>query len=346
MSTQEKSVKKKVSKKLISAIVCAALATVFILSLLIVNIFIPVRYLTAYTVSRAERKEGELRITYTSLGMADCTLVELPDGKVMLIDGGDGVYANNLAVLRLLNERSVDKIDYLVCTSVRSEHCGGLEDIVRYKEVGVAFMPYVTNTKIRNAFSRFANACDKKGVREEIIEYGVGDYSENYGYFFAFLSPSDHNSPLSEYVALNDVYSDAAVMNASAVMWLQYGTDAFLFSSDIGEDTLKSLTANYEAFRDYPEIMGKFCPIGNFDVKLEECDVVTVAGHGSSACTYAKWYDLLSPEAAVLSVGENYAGCPSAKALADVHNSTDKIYSTQERGNVTVVSDGNGYRFL
>ncbi len=345
-NTEEKTAKNKVSKKFISAIVCAALATVLILSLLIVNLFIPIRYLSAYTVARTERKEGELRITYLSLGMADCTLVELPDGKVMLIDGGDGVYANNLAVLRLLNERSVDKIDYLVCSSVKSEHCGGLEEILKYKEIGVAFVPFVTNVKISNAYERFLKICEGRGMREEIIEYGVGVSNEEYGYFFAFISPFDHTSPRSEYVAMNDSFTDTAVMNASAVTWLQYGKDAFLFSSDVGESTLKSLTANYELYRDNPEIVGKFCPIGNYEVKLKECDVVTVAGHGSSACTYAKWYDLLSPEAAVLSVGKNYAGCPSATALADVRNSTDKIYSTDERGNITVISYGNGYNFL
>ena len=61
-----------------------------------------------------------------------------------------------------------------------------------------------------------------------------------------------------------------------------------------------------------------------------------------SAC--AAFYDLLSPEAAVISVGENGSGCPSVQALSDIINNVgNNLYRTDERGNITIEVTATGY---
>ncbi len=327
----------------LSSIIIFSLVALAAVALLITNIFIPVKYLTAYLVSRANRTKGELRVTFLSVGYGDCTVIELPDGKTMLIDAGDGSYANTLRILKYLNSRSIDTIDYLVCSSVRSEHASGLAEIVKYKKISKAYIPYVLNTRITAAYHDFVTQLKSEKCATQIISYAIGEYSEEYGYFFAFLSPTDPSSSVSAYAALNSEATDKNINDASAVLWLQYGETAFAFTSDAGKEELKYIVDSYDISVD---VGNAFCRIGGYSVELEECDVVTVAGHGNENCTYARWYERLTPEQAIISVGKNYSGCPSVKALTDVCSAVEQPLYTNEKENIIIKATRDGYTVI
>ena len=91
--------RRKLSGKVIAAICTAAVAAVLLAAILITNIFIPIKYFTAYCVKRNPNSKGVMRVGFIDVGFGDSTLVELPDGKTVLIDGGDGAYGNNLNLL-------------------------------------------------------------------------------------------------------------------------------------------------------------------------------------------------------------------------------------------------------
>lgn len=333
--------KKRIKAGKIAAIVAAAVVVAACLSAIIANLFIPVRYLSAYLVFREERTAGELRITCLDVGFGDSYLVELPDGGTMLIDGGDGEYSRVLSLLTLLNRRGVDRIDYLVCTSVKGEHCGGLAEIVRYKEVGKAFVPYCNNTRITEEYYAFISALRDSGTEYSVAEVGAGVcLSEDC--FFSFLSPVNSQSPDGEYADLNKSPTEENIERASAVLWLEYGENAFLFTSDAREETLSRIVAEYELC----SALGQpYCAVGGREVKLEKCDFVTVPGHGGKYNTYAPFYDLIAPSDAVVSVGENYAGYPDATALSDVYAYTEPYY-TRYDGTITVIADAEQYRII
>ncbi|MDE7214431.1 MAG: hypothetical protein K2N68_01150, partial [Clostridia bacterium] len=80
--------RKKLSKKLLILIITACFIAVFAAAILITNAFIPVKYLSAYCVAADKNKQDDLRVTFLNVGHGDCTLVEFPDGKTLLIDGG------------------------------------------------------------------------------------------------------------------------------------------------------------------------------------------------------------------------------------------------------------------
>ena len=171
-------------KSVISVIVTAVISVILITALLITDIFLPVKYLSAYLVKPHKNRNGELRVSYLNVGFGDCTLIELPDGKNILIDGGDGAYPNTLHVLKFLNYRGVDKIDYLVCTSVKSEHCGGLAEIVKYKKVGFAYIPYSPNTRITSQYHSFVTQIERSGVSYHYACAGESIIGENYYFTF------------------------------------------------------------------------------------------------------------------------------------------------------------------
>lgn len=335
---------KKLSKRRIAAVVVALVIALACVSLIILNCYIPLKYLSAYLVIGEKREKNVLTVTYLDVGYGDCTVVELPDGKVLLIDGGDGSYAHQLKVLRYLNTRSIDRIDFLVCSSVNAEHCGGLAEILQYKQVGTAYIPYCKNTYITDEYRRFTVALKNGGVKTVYSGCGEGYENTEYGYFFTFLSPTDYRSPQSEYAQLNSVGSYESILDASAVVWLEYAETAFVFTSDASAATLKRIAEEYEKCKTLGQ---PFCAVGESSVTLENCEILTVAGHGSEDCTYVGWYEATAPQFAVVSVGtENNMGCPSQTALTDIANFVGEPLLTSVSGNISVRVTRQGYSFL
>jgi competence protein ComEC len=329
---------KKIAKAKLASLIFALAVALCSSALLVINIFVPIKYLSTYITFAEQKQSGEAQVAVLNVGYGDCIVAELPNGKTLMIDGGDGKYDNNLNIFKYLNSRGIDKIDYLICSNVRSEHCGGLVEILKYKQVGKVYIPYCKNTKITDAYFSFYEALSLSGIPYEYSAFGEGDVDEEYNCFFTFLSPSDYNNPDSEYTALNSDNTSDSISNASAVVWLKCGNTNFLFSSDAGTSVLQSITESYNFCKlvDQP-----FCKVGNYTVNLEECNVVTVAGHGGDSNTYASWYDLLSPEKAIVSVGSNYLGCPSVAAMADVTNCGAQVLLTSDDGNIKIKISNN-----
>ena len=331
--------KVKIGKRIIAIIIACAVFLTFSLALIITNIFVPVGYLSAYFVDTVKNQTGVMRVSFIDVDFGDCTIVELPDGKIMLIDGGNGTYANTLALLNSLNRRGIDTIDYLICTSVKNEHCGGLKEIVRYKTIGTAFIPYCRNTHITQQFHNFVCELDRKSVKT--VYACAGEGVDGGDYFFTFLSPTTPLSNESEYTLLNKSPTNENIDNASVVTWLEYADTSFVFSSDVRENTLKRIINTYEMSLEHGVV---FCGIGDKGVKLETCDVVTVAGHGGEKNSYASWYEALQPEDSVISVGKNFAGCPSSVAISDVMAHTPNTpHITNEHGEIIFTVTATGY---
>lgn len=332
--------KSKLPKRITAVIITAAICVILIAAILITNIFVPVRYLSAYFVNAKKNEEGALRVSYADAGFGDCILIELPDGKTVLIDGGDGAYPNNAHLLKFLNSRGVKNIDYLVCSSVKDEHCGGLAEILKYKKVGYAYIPYCLNTRITAEYHSFVSALNERKISYGYAGVGEGIYSDEYGYYLTFVSPSNYQSEQSEYVDLNSEPTTANIDNASVVTWLEYDGTAFAFTSDIGAQGLKNILERYAASA---ELGQSFCEIDGHSVRLEDCKIVTAPGHAGKNNTYAPWYDLIKPEQTIISVGKSFADYPSLQALSDICNYCQPHYTMYD-GDITVTVSGGEYK--
>ncbi len=89
---------------------------------------------------RAGHPRGELRVTVVDVGQGDCTLVDLPDGRALLVDGGGFVGSpvdpGTRVILPLLRARRRTRIDIAVLSHPHPDHFTGLASALPGVDVG------------------------------------------------------------------------------------------------------------------------------------------------------------------------------------------------------------------
>lgn len=83
---------------------------------------------------------SEYFVSYLDVGQGNSTFVKLPDGRTMLIDGGDISYGE--IVSNYLKDYGVTTIDYLIATHSDSDHIGGLSYILDNYDVKNIYRPF------------------------------------------------------------------------------------------------------------------------------------------------------------------------------------------------------------
>lgn len=90
-------------------------------------------------------------VHYIDVKQADCTLIELPDGKTMLIDSGDRATASDVVeyITAVLGTSKI--IDYFVLTHSDSDHVGGAPAIFDAFEIKNIYRPFAIAGKYSNS---------------------------------------------------------------------------------------------------------------------------------------------------------------------------------------------------
>ena len=180
------------------------------------------------------RQEGELRMHFIDVGQGDCTLIELPDGKTMMIDGGNGEKDNSTAIIRYLKALNIGRLDYLVLTHVDSDHCGGLDDVMSYVSVGTIYYPEEPNAAINSEYAQFYEKLSGSSCEKEYNRQGIKltSSSQSYAYEFVWIWPYGSDNPNADKWVSNE---------KSAVISLEYVGKKALFVGDAPSKTLQSL---------------------------------------------------------------------------------------------------------
>lgn len=105
----------------------------------------------------------------------------------------------------------------------------------------------------------------------------------------------------------------------SVVVKVTYGNTKFLFTGDITQSVERTLIEQGE------------------DVSA---DVIQIARHGSDWSSGEKFLKAVNPALAVISVGDNHYGMPSAKILERLALLEIPYYRTDLHGDIVVTSDG------
>ena len=311
-------------KRVKTVVLCVTLAA--LLFLCVFSAFVPPDT-WKYHVGKpriAKIGEGELRIHFIDVGQGDCQLIEFPDGKVALIDGGDGRESTETTVLRYLNALKIDTIDYLVVSHDDADHCGALDKILEQKKILNAYLPA---TKPENSNSEYAQFFARLLEEACTLQYSksyldLGNQESENGYSFVFLYP-------------NLVDADTAQEDDnenSAVLWLDYQGVSALFTGDAPFSTEGAL------MRD--DRLGLYEFLG---VELTSTEILKVAHHGSADGTSAEFLEYLRVETAIVSCAKNNLyGHPSDKVTTNLRNAGVDSYVTAERGTVVVTIRADG----
>ena len=336
-----------------AAIISAAAVFVIALALALVHFcYWPLQYLWVKFSNPdvAAAKAGELRVHFVDVGQGDAVIVELPDGKSMLIDGGNESYASKSALLRYANALGVRMFDYLLLTHPDEDHAGGLDEALKCFGAEKAFIPYILNYAADSSYADFLDAAADTGCETEISRTFLTVLSEDKDdfYYMMFLSPFASGVPGSYYdIANEEGATDTDVNNASAVLWLEYAGRSVLLTGDITSEVEDRLAADYE-------VLGEECfkreaeNAGGESVTLapalDTLDFLKVAHHGSADSSSERFLSLTSPEAAFISVGAgNVYGHPSQLAVSRLSAAGAAVYRTDESGSImlTISADGS-----
>jgi competence protein ComEC len=263
-----------------------------------------------YTATAAD---GRLHITMLSVGQAESMLVQLPDGSILLVDGGGYLHDTGhdfgqRVLAPALGALYIGRIDRMIATHDHPDHSGGLPFVIRNFTVGEFLsVPQVTD-EIRIELR-------KKGVPQRTL--AAGDVLTLPGaVVVTVLSPAG-----SERATTGS--DESNVNEQSLVFRLSYGGFSMIFCADAGFEAEQRMLA------------------GRHDLKST---VLKVGHHGSRYSTSEKFLERVRPGLALISAGAgNRFGLPSLRTVDLLRMKGIPLYRTDRDGTIELVTDGVGW---
>jgi competence protein ComEC len=253
--------------------------------------------------------ENYLRITFLDVGQGDSAVVELPDGQVVLIDGGATYERFDMGrgvVAPFLWNRGIRTIDHVIGTHPQLDHVGGLTWIIRHFFV----KHYWGSGEPRDElfYRRLLQALSFQGLQEEVANEGREIVSSGPCRMVVLNPPVDQQSGVSILDNRSHV-SGHILNNRSVVTQLTCGPHTILFAADVERDGLMRMQSTFQS------------PV----------DVLKVPHHGAVSSLNRDWLALLHPQYAVFSAGRHNPYRHPAAAVLDAYESEGSMVLRTDR---------------
>ncbi len=172
------------------------------------------RYLVLFSLFFAcSSFSGDLTVNFIDVGKGDCILIQTPNNKNILIDGGLPIAGDE--VVKYIKDRKISKIDMMILTHPHIDHCGGLFDVIANFKVDKFYMP-VNNCDLKNC-DEVINLSQSKGIP---LKYIMAEDN-------IFV---DRALQIDIFAPNNEYYKDCN--NSSIVLKLTYNKVSFLLTGD------------------------------------------------------------------------------------------------------------------
>lgn len=114
-----------------------------------------------------------------------------------------------------------------------------------------------------------------------------------------------------------------------------------IYRNDESEYPLKRIGLNFPVFKDGGEVTELLWDKGNTveTYDLPDIEVLLVGHHGSKYSTGTTLLESVTPEAGVISVGDNSYGHPTEEALLRLTDAGMTVYRTDMQGNILITVD-------
>lgn len=272
---------------------------------------------TEWQLRHTEQPHRRLRATFVDVGQGDATLVDFPDGRCALIDGGGspqgGKDPGARAIVPLLAARRRSRIDLVVLSHPHPDHYQGLNavlDSVSVAEIwdtgqAAAEAEHSETAAQAHAFLQRASA---KGALVRAPRELCG-LPRNYG-----GATVDVLWPCPEYDPGFDPNDNSLVVR------IGLGEHVFLFAGDVEAHAEAGLLRSGRSLR---------------------ANVLKVPHHGSATSSSAEFIRAVSPELAMISAGAvNRFGHPNRDVVARLRRSGARVIELSRAGGTIVSSDG------
>lgn len=245
---------------------------------------------------------SEMAVHFIDVGQGDCTLLQTPQGSV-LIDCSEPEYGED--IIAYLKSVGVNELEYFIITHPDEDHMGAAAYILNNFKVNY----FVLNGKSKNTkfFSNALDAVEKNDI--PMLEALPKDVYTVGALRMEILGPYTDNI---EKMSSND---------SSLIIHATYGKRVFLFTGD-AEDEGEEILLNHH----------------RNDI---DCDVFSAGHHGSKTSNSLELLQAATPTYVVISCGkDNDYGHPHAKAMDNFAKVGATIYRTDELGTIVFVTDG------
>lgn len=249
-----------------------------------------------------------LQITFLDVGQGDGICMELPDGRVYLMDGGssDVSKVGNYRLVPFLKAKGIRKIDAVFLSHGDADHINGIAELLEEKQMSIDCICLPAGAE-QEEFVEIRDLARARNISVRTIQ--AGDFWENNGAKFWCLNPADVT---------------ASGNAASMVLYMEYQDFSMLLTGDLEGGGEKSVAALLRSNA------------------ITGISVLKVAHHGSKNSTKEEFLRQCSPAVAVISCGEhNTYGHPHKETLERLNDMGTAVYRTDCSGAVQITVSGS-----
>jgi competence protein ComEC len=265
----------------------------------------------------SERPEGLLRVTFADVGQGDAALIDLPDGRLMMIDAGGnpggGPDPGRAALVPLLKARRRARVDIAVLSHPHPDHYGGFRAVMDAMPIDELWDSGQAHDETDLAptsaeAAELIDALRARGTRVRRPAELCGRELAAGGASVRVLSPCPR------YDSGHDANENSLVLR------LEYGRRSFLFTGDAELHTEARLVAQGSPLR---------------------ADVLKVGHHGSRTSTTAAFLAAVAPRIAIISAGAgNRFGHPHLEVEQRLRDAVPRVHDLASTGGLIVETDG------
>jgi competence protein ComEC len=252
-----------------------------------------------------------LMVKFLDIGQGDSVLIQTPQGRTVLIDGGPGT-----TVLERLGEESSfwqKSFDLLVLTHPDLDHLEGLLEVIKRYEVRQVLMTGVNHSSA--LYRAFLDELVDQDISVSIADPSL-DWVIDQDVYLDILGPSSPHL-FEEADNLNDT---------SVVIKLIYGDTTMLLPGDAEEDQEMELLRS------------------GFDLSA---DILKSGHHGSTTSSHPDFLQAVQAGEVIIQAGrENPFGHPHVETLLRYDERGMAWWSTGELGTTTMSSNGEHWTLV
>ncbi len=256
-----------------------------------------------------------LRVTFLDVGQGDATVIELPDGRTILIDAGAAYEVLDMGravVGPYLWDRGIRRLDLVIGTHPQLDHVGGLPWILQTFGVEEYWSSGIPRREV--FYQRLERSIRAQGLVERRATEGQILLSSERCRLTA-LNPPAQNPP--EPGIVRNLSGGSLLNNLSVVTRLDCGPHSFLFAADIESEAMARLGGGGPSLR---------------------ARVLKVPHHGAGSSLNEEWIRGVGAEAAVISVGRhNRYRHPAPTVVRSYADAGTRLWRTDRDGAVSII---------